>query len=447
LAAQRLTDAIRKGFDALPAHVRENGPDAAINDISAQTLHRLLQYQPSRGTFRHHADNPLTYDVVIVDEISMVGLVLMAQLFQAIKPDAKLVLLGDKDQLPSVEVGSFPGHLVPVDGRPSYSKEMQARLANLLPHFKLLRQGRDHVLRDALVMLEENYRSQKQIQETARAINAQDETLLDRLPCCSLAGPLQAEKKPTSSDSISLADLSRRGGCWLLEAPKADLNDWHRILRIWADHHYVNPSPGSDSYLDKVKRCQPIQSTPSPHQEELLIDLFNDLAHCRVLTLIRSGPWGSEGINNYLSQYLRSKMSRPGAGRLFPGAPVLVTRNDYDRELFNGDVGIAHQSSQGGYGVVFQRSGQFLTIPQEALPAHELAFAVTVHKSQGSEYNRVLLVLPPDGGRRLLTKEILYTGVTRAKDLVLLYGSKDNLRSALLRKIERTSGLAYLSAY
>jgi exodeoxyribonuclease V alpha subunit len=445
LAAQRLTDAIRKGFEALPAYVRENGPDTVIKDISALTLHRLLQYQPSRGTFRHHADNPLPYDVVIVDEISMVGLVLMAQLFQAIKPEAKLILLGDKDQLPSVEVGAFPGHLIPADGRPCYTKEMQVRLANILPHFKVFRQGRDHVLRDALVMLEENYRSQAQIQEVARSINAQDETLLDRLPCCSLTGPLPEKNTSVPPGSVSFENLCRQGGCWLLEAPTANLNDWQRVLRLWADHHYGDHSGEKASYFDKVKKCQPIGSTLEPYQEELLTEAFAGFAQARILTLIRSGPWGSEGINNYLNQYLRSKLSRPGKGGMFPGVPVLVTRNDYDRELFNGDVGISLQSALGGYCVVFQRSGRFLIIPQEALPAHELAFAVTVHKSQGSEYNKVLIVLPPDGGRRLLTKEILYTGVTRAKDLVLLYGSKENLRIALLRKVERTSGLAYLS--
>jgi exodeoxyribonuclease V alpha subunit len=124
----------------------------------------------------------------------------------------------------------------------------------------------------------------------------------------------------------------------------------------------------------------------------------------------------------------------------------MITRNDYSRALFNGDVGIA-LDSQAGYRVFFQRSGDYVSFPVEALPAHEPAFAITVHKSQGSEYEQVLLVLPPEGGRRLLSKEMIYTGITRAKHLVAICSKAEVLRYAVSRKVERASALLDFDAW
>jgi len=445
LAAQRLTEAIHKGLAGLPIKNGESGPEAGLNSISAQTLHRLLQYQPSRGLFRHHAENPLPFDVVIVDEVSMVGLVLMAQLFQAIAPQTKLILLGDKDQLPSVDAGALLAHLTPADGRLCYSSETLAQLAEMLPALKLPAAGAEHPLRDVLVSLDENFRSAKQIQDVAQAINCQDKTLLDRLSPFTLSRKFKAEDDAIPTAPSCFADVAKMGGCWLMELAPGSTGDWKRTLMQWAEHHYLSPQIDGDSYLDLVKRCQTGELESSEGQKSSLSRLFTFLGRARILTLIREGSWGCEGINHYLSRLLRPSLDRTSNGPLFAGAPVLITRNDYHRELFNGDVGIALRTAGGGYRVVFERSDEFLSFPLEALPAHELAFALTVHKSQGSEYGQVLLVLPHEGGRRLLTKEMIYTGITRAKDLAILCGSKDVLGAALSRRVNRTSGLAYLS--
>jgi exodeoxyribonuclease V alpha subunit len=125
---------------------------------------------------------------------------------------------------------------------------------------------------------------------------------------------------------------------------------------------------------------------------------------------------------------------------------VLITRNDYSRQLFNGDVGVTLRSPGGGRRVLFPRQGGYISFPADALPAHELGFALTVHKSQGSEYGQVLLVVPPQGARRLLTKEIVYTGITRAKQLAVISSTKEALQFAVSRRIERDTGLSLRDA-
>jgi exodeoxyribonuclease V alpha subunit len=132
-------------------------------------------------------------------------------------------------------------------------------------------------------------------------------------------------------------------------------------------------------------------------------------------------------------------LERPRGAGLLPGTPLLVTQNDHVRHLFNGDVGIALAGAEGTR-VVFARAGSYLSFPAESLPAYELGFALTVHKSQGSEYDRVLLIFPPEGGRRLLTRELVYTAVTRARQLAVLHGKEEVVRAAIARRVEREAG-------
>lgn len=407
-AAQRLTDAIHSGLRSLkgdgqslfPPWEREAaGHDAALQDLTAQTLHHLLRYQPSRGTFRHHAENPLPIDVLIVDEVSMVGVELMARLFQALPPKAKVVLLGDKDQLPSVDAGAVLASLVG---------------SNL----------------GSAIILEKNYRSQAAIQAAARAINQQDAAVVDRLPTW-------------DDQTAGLAKLAGQGGCWLLDQANLGLPHWRRFLEQWAEHHLV--MGGKSSYQHVLKQCPPLDNAePDALQRDCLDRLFAILARARILTLVRDSSWGCVEINAYLEKVLRPRLDSNAGGPWFAGAPVLITRNDPVRQLYNGDVGITLPAAGGGYRVAFARPDEFVTYPAETLPAHELAFAFTVHKAQGSEYGQVLLVLPPQGGRRLLTKEMIYTGITRARDLALICATKEVLRFAIGRRIIRESGMLHL---
>jgi exodeoxyribonuclease V alpha subunit len=417
-AAQRLTDAVH----AVPAQ------EAQLAGLTASTLHQLLGYNPSRGTFRHHVENPVPAYVIIVDEVSMVGLTLMSQLLQATDPAAKLILLGDKDQLPSVEAGAVLSNLVPSDIQPSYSDALRAQLAKSCSDLERTARAGARPLQDVLVILEKNYRSQPDIQEAARAVNRQDQSLVERLPTVDLPP--------------DFADPEKRQGCRLLDIAGLSVVQWRQILLLWLEHHYLSAAAGSDGYRSLAEACVlPIAGEIAAPQQALLHQLFLLLNRARVLTLIREGPWGCVGINGFMDQMLRQRLDRSARGRVFLGAPILVTRNDPARQLFNGDVGITLRSAGGGYRVVFQRSDGLVAYPVETLPGHELAFALTVHKSQGSEYNQVMLVLPPEGGRRLLSKEMIYTAITRAKDLALICATKEALATAIGRRVERESAL------
>lgn len=421
-AAQRLSDSLRAGL----THLDPSPADTSLQQLQAKTLHQLLEYNPSRGIFRRHEENPLPADVVIVDEVSMVGVVLMAQLLQALRPGARLILLGDKDQLPSVDAGAVLSSLVP-QGEPNrFGADTWKRLERIVPGPQ---RGADLVCAagswpEHLVILQTNHRSQPQIREAAAAINRQQTDIVAQLPVLA----------PPESDT-DWHDLHERGGCWLLEQT-GQPQELRRALQAWASQHFLGDFP---------QTLQAFTWTPTAEDDASLQETFRTFFQRadsrRILTVLREGSWGSAGINAYLDQYLRPHFDRVSQGMLFAGAPVLITANDHMRGLYNGDVGLTLRSTF-GLRVVFQRQGRFVSFPAESLPPHERGFALTVHKSQGSEYDCVFLVLPPTGGRRLLTKEILYTGLTRARRLAVVCATRAVLELAIRQRTVRDSAFA-----
>jgi exodeoxyribonuclease V alpha subunit len=392
-AAQRLSDALRVGLERLPP----TSPDESLRELTATTLHQLLAYRSSRNLFARHRENPIPADVVIVDEVSMVGLVLMSQLFQALAPGAKLILLGDKDQLPSVDAGAVLAHLVPDQPAAQARPSLQARV----------------------VLLRTNHRSQARIRAVADSINRQDVSVVERLP------PLPP-------------DFAIESGCYLLEQKLKTPGELRGFLHAWIEQAYFRSKLDGKTLseiLDDVEFGA--DADPDPRRGGLL----QLLDRYRLLTLVRDGPWGCDDINAFLEILVRPRLDAGSRTGLFVGAPVLITRNDAARGLYNGDVGITVRQRGGGLRVLFARPGGCLSFPVESLPAHELAFALTVHKAQGSEYANVMVVLPPTGGRRLLTKELIYTGITRAKSLAVICAARDVLQFAIGRKITRESGL------
>jgi exodeoxyribonuclease V alpha subunit len=182
----------------------------------------------------------------------------------------------------------------------------------------------------------------------------------------------------------------------------------------------------------------------SPEGVDLLDRIFSIVERARILSILRKGWYGATVINRVMADYLVRFFDSGAGGRMdFSGAVVLITRNDYSKELFNGDVGVIIRDAQNTSRAFFHRGGAYISFPVSLLPAWEYAFAMTVHKSQGSEFDDVLLVLPEDENHRLLTREIVYTGITRAKKRVILYGSKEALNTALENKIRRESGLMW----
>jgi exodeoxyribonuclease V alpha subunit len=214
------------------------------------------------------------------------------------------------------------------------------------------------------------------------------------------------------------------------------------VLLRWAAHHYLTGRDGLESFFQRARKVRlPALAEPGSEHQAELDALFATLNDARILTLVRDGAWGCTGINRFLDLEFRRQLGTGGRGRLLAGSAVLITANDYNLQLFNGDVGLALESAAGGYRVVFPRLGSYLSVPMDALPAHELAFAMTVHKAQGSEYGQVLLTLPPATGRRLLTKEMIYTGMTRARNLAVVCSSAEVLRTAISRRVEREANL------
>jgi exodeoxyribonuclease V alpha subunit len=395
-AAQRLAESIQHGLTALGEHAE--AADAAMATLEPATLHRLLRYSPASNAFRHNAQLPLEADVVVVDEVSMVGIDLMAQFLEAVGPRTKLILLGDRDQLPSVDAGAVLADLTAM---------------------------RASSLAESTVVLEENYRSEQSILAAAHAVNAQDASLVERLP----------RWRPGSDTA--------EPGVWLLEQEDDAFSLWRKTLLAHAEAAFLTPAPGGDSYCD-LARERLAGNEFTAGDAERLTRLFALLDRAKILTLLRDGPWGASGVNELLARHLRGKFDPRGPQEQFAGAPVLITRNDPERQLYNGDVGITLRGSS-GYRAAFRVAGRFVTYPVDSLPAHELAFALTVHKSQGSEYDQVLFVLPPEGGRRLLTKELVYTAITRAKRRVIVWARPDVLREAIARKVERESGMRLAS--
>lgn len=353
-AAMRMQEAIRETRQrlALPEEVSSRIPD------QASTLHRLLGYIPNRVGFRHHADNPLPADVVIVDEASMIDISLMTHLFEAVPPDTRLILLGDKDQLASVETGSI---------------------------FRDLCSG--DALAGNRVVLQTSYRfvAEDGIGQLAQAIRSADE-----------------EHLLAVLDSPAYSDVT------LDESPAGLDADWLR--NGWRD--YVAAVSGGS--------------------REAVFRAFNAL---RILTPLRKGRLGVESLNPWVDGVMQRLLPvHDGAQKpWYAGRPVMVTQNDYRQNLFNGDIGIALPDENGALRIWFPagEAGQYRAIAPIRLPAHETAWAMTIHKSQGSEFSRVLLILPEGEDLPLLGRELLYTAVTRAKQGLHILATRATLGRAL----------------
>ena len=359
---------------------------------TGRTLHRLLRYRPGNDTFAHGAGAPLAEDVVIVDEASMVDVLLMDALFAALRPKARLILLGDRDQLASVDTGYVLGDLCrAAESCGSAHGEGLARWFRALSGSTLESSPDATPERDAVVRLVKSYRFEKQ-----PGIGA----LADSIRNGSASGALRV-----LSDA-SHADATRR------EAT-------HSATELLAPM-----ASAVDDYL----------AAETPEQALDRFDAF------RVLCALRDGRTGVAGLNEQIERWLRSR-GIPTRARWYEGRPVLVTANDQTTGLFNGDVGVTTIS--GGRARVWFRdaAGRPRAVAPARLPAHETAWAMTVHKSQGSEFGQVVLVLPQDD-TRVLTRELLYTGVTRARTSVDIIGDAELLRVAIERATVRASGLA-----
>ncbi|MBB5943572.1 exodeoxyribonuclease V subunit alpha [Xanthomonas sp. 3307] len=397
-AAERMAESLR----AAVARALADGVDPALAEAlpaGASTLHRLLGVIPDLPRFRHDADNPLPFDLIVIDEASMVDLPLMCKLVEAVADGAQLILLGDADQLPSVEAGDVLAAILQAAGP---GDALQADDAQAL----------QPLLGDSAVAHDHGGLAGHRVHLLRGYRQAQDFAL------------------------APLADAVRSG----------DADGTLRLLRdgqlAGVQFHDGVDDPlaaGGDALL---AHWRALGDADDPAQA------LGAAARLRLLTAVRAGPQGARGLNARIEQLLAETAS--GARRLGAAAPwfhgrlLLITENSYRHGLFNGDVGICLRDAQGTLVAWFDGAGdgQVRGFHPAALPAHESAFAMTVHKAQGSEFDEVWLQLPTRDAR-VLSRELVYTGITRARRALHIAASEPVLRAALARHAARISGLAW----
>ncbi|HJW25867.1 MAG TPA: exodeoxyribonuclease V subunit alpha [Rhodocyclaceae bacterium] len=434
-AAARLTASIAGQIAALPVD------DAVRQAIPAEvsTLHRLLGSRPGSRHFVHDRDNPLPLDVLVVDEASMIDLEMMASLLEALPDRTRLVLLGDKDQLASVEAGAVLGDLCHEADFGHYTAATLDWIETHAGHRladPALRPGdaERHALAQQTVMLRHSRRfgADSGIGRLARAINE---------------GDAEACRLLFTGDASDLAVL-------LLDGESGPA-----LERLALHGHRDGRRAGYGHYLgilrDSRPQAGPDASPADPAWNDWAVRVLEAFGSFQVLAALRSGPWGVEGLNTRIARALQGAGLVDGHEGWYEGRPVLVTRNDYGLGVMNGDIGIALRvpvlHGLGGAHTVRRELRVAFIHPDDSrrarflhpsrLTAVETAFAMTVHKSQGSEFDHAALVLP-DRLNPILTRELVYTAVTRARGAFTLVEHRpDVLDGAVRQKVVRESGL------
>ncbi|SAL18525.1 exodeoxyribonuclease V subunit alpha [Caballeronia cordobensis] len=420
-AAQRMQEALIERADKLPPELAARLPRTSF------TLQRLLGVQAD-GRFRHHRDNPLPYDVIVVDEASMIDVALAAHLLEAVAPSSRLVMLGDKDQLSAVEAGAVFAEL---SAEPSFSGAGVARIASALaldvkklqpvvphaeppsgdPQLGLFdappeAPGPASALTDCVVWLQKNYRFGL-------------DSDIGRLSIAIRDGDEKAALHALDASGERAAALFDDGDTALSERTLA------RLAKGFAPYAQALLAVLEDEDADHAQ-------------------LFDALNRYRVLCATRKGPRGVDEVNARIAAKVREQAGIALAlgAQWFAGRPVIVTRNDYALGLFNGDIGIALPGADGLLRVAFRMAdGALRYVSPAALPPHDTAFALTVHKSQGSEFEHASLVLP-GVFVRVLSRELVYTAITRAKRRIDVIGSAAIFAQAVREPTQRDSGLA-----
>jgi exodeoxyribonuclease V alpha subunit len=389
-AAQRLVQSLRQGKQALQASLPQTWRPQLerIADNEALTLHRMLAYDPRRNRFARNAARPLPADIVVVDEASMIDLALLRALLEAVRPEATLVLVGDADQLTSVAAGSVLMDVAAV---------MEAERA------------------PDIVRLEHSFRAGRQLVPINRAVRA--------------------------GEAAALRDAVARAGEHAHWAAVDDAARLRRELVLWTDELAHLPiRPGLPAHRADQEEVGSERST-------LALQALHALARRQLLCALREDVFGALALNDWIEHRLKQAWDVPGDRVWYPGRAVLITRNDYATRLYNGDVGLCLADAGGALRVWFETSAAdgratARSFAPGTRPAHEGAFAITIHKSQGSEYDTVAVLLPPDPDSRILSRQLLYTGLSRARQTALLWSSELALDAALSRPVRRAGGLA-----
>jgi exodeoxyribonuclease V alpha subunit len=407
-AAQRLAQSVRDGAAhlarALPANSRFRVLLDRVTAPGAGTLHALLGYRPHENSFARGIDDPLAADIVLVDEASMVDLASMRCLFDALRPHAVLILLGDPDQLYSVDSGSVLSDIVRA-GQPGRLPPRLARhIAPLLLESPAVAEA-SHALAGQVMALRHGWRANHGLAVALEALRGNDAQWLDALA------------RGAAPDGFELAVC-------------ADAAALRVRVEHWIDGH-------ADVFGALLQGGDGGVAGPGL--------AFESLRKAQILCALREGTFGATGINALIERRLAARFGFDAMRDWYHGRVVIVTRNAPARGLFNGDVGIALEGAAGlrvwfGPGAD-AAADAWRDFPPRMLPDCETAWAITIHRSQGSEYDEVAVVLPPDPASRVLSRELVYTAASRARRRVSLWATGDSLRAALDRRITRQGGL------
>ncbi|MBB1088621.1 AAA family ATPase, partial [Lysobacter sp. SG-8] len=436
-AAERMAGSLH----AARARLADDGIDPALLErlpLTGTTLHRLLGPLPDSPRFRHHADNPLPFDLVVVDEASMIDLPLMAKLVDAVADGARLVLLGDPDQLPSVEAGDVLGGILRAagDGEALAADDTDALRPLLGRGMPGPGPGPEAAADPVPGHSGDLFAPPAPAPEPVAAVA--------HPPAPGFPGArVHLQRGYRQHDSLQLAPLA--------DAVRA--GDTGRALALLRggglagiDFHEGQPDPLAVHRERLLAHARALADADGP------ADALAIAGRLRLLTALRDGPAGALTLNARIEALLAEAGSGGGTRRdgrrHFHGQPLLVTENSYRHGLFNGDIGVCLADGSGALTAWFPGhaadadGGPAPPRPfhPAALPAHESAFAMTVHKAQGSEFDEVWLQLPA-GDSRVLSRELVYTGLTRAKRRLHLAATADVLRAALARHVSRVSGL------
>ncbi len=409
-AAARLKQSIDKALGELAERVGDRLPlrELTARMGAARTLHSLLGARPDSRAFAHHRGNPLDVDVLIVDEASMVHLEMMASLLDALPPSATLILLGDKDQLASVEAGAVLGDLCHDAQAGNYDEStvdyVRAASGETIPP-GFVRPG--GALAQQTVMLRHSRRFSGPIGQLALAVNAGD---VD-----AAAGVLRAPGAPEVEGAGSVR---------------------------WIEHAQQQHAIGLalEGYRPYLKL---LAALPEGAHEDWVRAILQRFEGFRILCAVREGEWGVGGLNTAIEQRLDGAGLIRRNGDWYVGRPVMVTRNDYATNVFNGDIGLTlpDPARPDSLRVWFLEGDKVRSVLATRLRHVETAYAMTVHKSQGSEFAHTVLALPKEGGA-VLARELVYTGITRAsREFTLLTPAPAVLGEAIQKRTHRTSGL------